>query len=483
MILPALTALLVAVGPLLRGAWDPWAQALLEAAVVCGLALWLTSRVLLGFIPVASPRTIAWAVALAALGAASAWSSPVHALARGGYWVFLCGLWLFPAMGALGKDGRSRVDQAVRASAWALMTLAFYQHFRLGDARPASALVNQNIYAGAVLMLLPLAVEMRDWLLALGLAWSLCWTHSLGAWLALSAAVALTQRRRAPWLFWPAAAAAAACAVVLYGRLDSPELLHRWGWWKAAAAMAADRPLTGFGPGSFAWVLPAYRDRAPYGLLSLYAHQYPLETAAGYGLPFALLWFGGLWRCVTRDESHKRFAAVAALLNSLWDYPLSMPANFWLFCYCAASTIPESGLGVNVPSRRKLPVAAAACGLGLALLSRALAAWSADGHLARADAALAAGALDEARVEADRGAALSRGDPQARLLAGAVEERRGHWLSAAAQLEEAARLDPYRGPTWVELSWVYRRLGRPELADSVLVEAAGRGLLKPGSLR
>ena len=60
----------------------------------------------------------------------------------------------------------------------------------------ASALINENIYAGAVLMLLPLALERGDWLLGAGLLWSLLWTRSEGAWLGLAGALAITRRQR-----------------------------------------------------------------------------------------------------------------------------------------------------------------------------------------------------------------------------------------------------------------------------------------------
>ena len=45
------------------------------------------------------------------------------------------------------------------------------------------------MYAGAVLMFLPLSLEMGDWLLTLGLALNLWWAGSIAAWFGLSAAV------------------------------------------------------------------------------------------------------------------------------------------------------------------------------------------------------------------------------------------------------------------------------------------------------
>lgn len=478
MILPGLFALLTAVGPLLRGCWDVRAQSLLHLTLVVGLCAWIVSRVAVGYIPLPSRRVLLWSGLLAVLGAASVWTSPVHGLTLAPWGAGLGALWMFPAMAALSKDQRASVDQAIRAGGWVLLALAFYQHFALGDERPASALLNQNAYAGAVLLLLPLAAERRDWLLALGLVWTLWWTRSVGAWLGLSVALALTQRRRRPFLFWSGGAVALVCAVAIYGKLGTPEVLHRWWWWKAAAAMAMDRPFLGYGPGAFAYVLPAYLPARSGGLYSLYAHNYPLETLAEYGIPFALLWFAGLWRCLTRIGSHKGFGVLAALIQSLWDYPLSIPSNLWLFAYFAASSIPDSAEGINVPARRKLPAALTAAGLGWMLCGRVIDGWRGYRLTGLAVESLEAGDLDAATARLSRARSLRPQDPEVPMLAAALEIRRarsstaaaarGAWSQAAAHLERAVRLNPYRASLWTELALAYRRLGRPEDAEAVL---------------
>ncbi|MBI4423316.1 MAG: hypothetical protein HY554_06295 [Elusimicrobia bacterium] len=473
MILPALVALLVAGGPLLRGSFELATQSALHLVVVAGLTAWLLSRVAVGFLPLPSNRLLVWSGALACLSWASAWSSPVHGLARSEWYAFLEGLWIFAAMAALSKDERTGIDQAVRASAWVLMSLAFYQHFTLGVESPASALPGPSVYAGAVLMLLPLAVERGDWLLGLGLLWTLCWAKSPGAWFGLAAAVAVTQRRAHPVLARAGAAVALGCAVILYGRLDSPEVAHRWGWWRAAWAMAADRPLTGFGPGAFAHVLPAYRELAPGALYGSHAHQYLLEVLAGFGVPFALLWFAGLWRSIMSEGHYKRFAVIAVLIQSLWDYTLSVPSNLWLFCYCAASPIPDTGRGVNIPSPYKPVAATLTLAAGLALGGRVLAAWSAEQHLAAAQVALENGDAEGSRR---RLAAARRSNPAhsgAPRLAAALDLQEaaakggahGALLAAAAELEHAARLNPFLPGTWTQLAGVYRALGRDALAQ------------------
>ncbi|MEK7745023.1 MAG: hypothetical protein AAB578_11630, partial [Elusimicrobiota bacterium] len=97
MILPALLALPAAGGALLRGSWDLWAQALLHTASAAGLSLWLSWRILVGYLPLPSRRSLLWTAALLALGAASASMSALHASALPDWRTFLNALWMFPA--------------------------------------------------------------------------------------------------------------------------------------------------------------------------------------------------------------------------------------------------------------------------------------------------------------------------------------------------------------------------------------------------
>lgn len=493
MILSFLVALPTALSALLRGAWDVWAQSLLHIAVSLGLAAWLVSRIAIGYVPIPSRRALLWVFSLVFLSAVSFWSSPVPGLSRGDWYVALHALWLFPAMAALTNDERGWVDEAVRIVGWILMTLAFYQHFSLGESRPSATLINQNVYAGAVLMLLPLAVAKRDWLLAIGLVWTLLWTKSVGAWLGLAAALILTQRRANRFLFWTGASIAMIGAVGIYGRIGTPEVLHRWWWWTAAAEMMWDRPWTGFGPGSFAYVLPAYLKIEPGGLLSRYAHQYPLQTAAEFGLPYAVVWFAGIWRCVIRKRDHKRFAMIAVLVHSLWDYTLSLPSNLWLFSYFAASSMSDSPRGVNIAAKHKLPACVLVIGLGLAFAGKAWTFWRGHRTVAEAAEAIEDKQWDLAEELLESARRSSPDDPEIPHTAAALELRKsihlgicgegaqlergdrgacaGSWLRIASHLEEAVRLNPYRPALWIQLAVAYRRLGQPEVAQFIHEES------------
>ncbi|MFA5138510.1 MAG: hypothetical protein WC728_04690 [Elusimicrobiota bacterium] len=321
--LSALVALPVALGPIAVGVFGASAHAAIQAAVWSGTALWLLWRVFVGYLPIPSRRNLLWSAALALLAGAA------------GSRDMMVAVWMFPVMTALSKDARSYVDEAVRVSAWLIMALAVHQRLAGGASAPSSVYASPPVLAGAALMLLPVSLERGDRLLAAGLAAALLWTGSLGAWLGLSAGLAVAFRGRNRLWSRLGLVGSAACAVAIYGQLGSVEWVQRWEGWKAAFGVMARQPLLGCGPGGLAE-----------------GHQYYLATAAEAGIPFALLWFGGLWHCL-RGRSYKQFGLGAVLVQSLWDSPFSSASNLWLLSYLAASSTSETSEGVDIPSRAR----------------------------------------------------------------------------------------------------------------------------------
>lgn len=476
--LPLLIGLLVAGGPLLNGSWDLWAQSIVALCLVFGTAAWLCGRLIVGYVPLPSTLMLVWAVSLAALAWLSASLSPLSSYTVPAWRAVAATLWIFPALAVVSKDERGAVDQAVRAASWALVLLAVYQRLQFGVDRPYASLLNQNVFAGTILMLLPLAAQRRDWLLSATLVLCLWWTRSVGAWLGLAAALVMTRRAR-PAGLWAGGAVGFVCLVALYAKLQSPEVNDRLRWWASAWEMIKARPLLGYGPGAYAHALPAHQTP---GLGSLFAHQHFLELAAELGLPFALGWLAAVARWLRHGGPHKRFGAVAILVQSLWDYALSIPANLWLFSYLTASSVPETSRGVNVPARWKLPACAAvlllAAGAGFAVERH----WRADRLRAAAGellyeggrdgrqvprAGLAAETAQKALALLDRSAEVADHPETARLSAEVelmLGRDQGRLLAAAGHLERAAALNPYRASTFGALENLYRRLERPDLA-------------------
>lgn len=461
--------LLTVLGLLLNGSWDLWAQSLLFLAVLGAAALWLCGRLLAGFVPLPPGRLLAWTAGLAAWGGVSAYAGPLPAYAAPAWHVWLAALGAILAVSVMPEGQRRLLDRGIRAAAWFLAAVAVYQRFGLGMERPCASLLNPNAFAGAILLLLPLAVDQKDWLLAGGLLLCLSWTRSVGAWLGLAAALLLLRRRSALWTA-VGAGTGCVCLAVIFAKLDAPDALNRWHWWLAAARMGWARPWFGFGPGTYAYVLPAYAATGrPLG--TLFAHQHFLETAAEMGLPYLLAWLTGLFFLLRRGPTAKRVGAVAVLVQSLWDYALSIPAILWLFCCQAASSIQESGHGANIPARWRLPgcvlVLAVTWGAGTAVWQR----WQAERLRVEAEGILrSAGPSPSALDFLERSARLC-GHPETARLSGQIEAAlarqpggKGRILAAAADLERAVAQNPYRASTWTMLETVYRQMGRGDLA-------------------
>lgn len=442
LVLASLVGTVVASGLLLRGAWDLWAQSLVLLVSLAATAAWLCARLASGWLPRPDSKILMWVAALAVLSGLSAWMSPVPAYSRPAWAAATAGLMLFPLISVLDTEGRMKVERFLRATGWVLVLLAVYQRLQ-GDARPAATFLNQNAFAGAILLLLPVAARLDDWALAGGLLLCLWWTRSVGAWLGLSAALILHRRAVGSLAFWLGSAAGFVGLVVAYAKLQSPETLHRIEWWKAAWRMAAAAPGLGLGPGAYAYALPSYVSGRPE-LSTLFAHQYFLETAAERGWPYALLWIAGLAVLLKPAAGARRFGPVAALIHGSVDYALSVPGVFWLFCTSTALAAPESGRSVNVPLRWR-PVLCA-CVLAAAGASGVVVwhGWSADRLRAQAAVAIREGRLEDAAGKLAASEVLSPHPEAARLRAEIILARGGSAAEAAEHLKRAIVLDPYR---------------------------------------
>ncbi len=461
--LALLIGLLVALGPLLRGCWDLWTQSLLFILVAAGFSAWLILRIIVGYVPMPSNRVLAWSAGLAVLSGVAAYMSPVSSYSIPAWRAMLLGLWIFPALDVVSKDERAVIDQAIRASAWVLVLLAFYQKFHDHTPRPPSTFLNQNIFAGTILMLLPLAVQKEDWPLSAGLLCGLWWSKSVGAWLGLGGALLLARGRAGTPAARLGAGIGLVCLIMIYSKLQGPEVLHRWQWWTAAWRLALRHPLLGWGPGSFAYAATVAQ-RPGSDLSSIYAHQYFLETAAECGLPYLLLWAAGMAHLLHKGGEHKRFGVVAILIQSCFDYALSIPAAFWIFCYFVASSGSQTARGVNVPRGRKIPYCLLILASSLWVCSWSYRRWESDRLKSAAVESFRAGEGASATLpKLERAAALAD-DPEAERDIAELKLAGGDLTEAAARFERSAHLDPFRASTWLALERLDLQLGRADAA-------------------
>jgi hypothetical protein len=99
----------------------------------------------------------------------------------------------------------------------------------------------------------------------------------------------------------------------------------------SSIAMAADRPLTGFGLGTWPVAYPAYA-RFDNGLVANHAHNDWAEWAAEGGMPFlALLAILALWSVRPALNSLWGMGVPVIFVHSLVDYPLREPALAAMF--------------------------------------------------------------------------------------------------------------------------------------------------------
>lgn len=302
--LAGLVGIVVAAGLLLRGAEDLWAQSSLIFVLLAGGAAWACGRIAIGWLPCPRPTLLAWVAALAASSAVSAWLSPVPAYARSAWVASAAGLAIFPLVSVIDAESRMRLERFLRAAAWILVLLAFYQRLH-GETRPPASLINQNAFAGAILLLLPIAARVRDGALVASLLLCLWWTRSVGAWLGLSVVLILHRRAVGAVLFWLGVAAGLVSLVAAAVTLQSSEVLHRLECWRAA------------------W-------------------------------PYVGFWLAGLVVLLKPAPVGRRFGPIAAFICGLMDYVLSVPGVFWLFCVSVALAAPESGrarCALNIPWR------------------------------------------------------------------------------------------------------------------------------------
>jgi hypothetical protein len=332
------------------------------------------------------------------------------------------------------------------------------------------------VFAASILLFLPLAVSKRDWLLSGALVICLWWCHSAGAWLGLAAALLVMRRSTGAAGYWTGVFLTACGLIAVWGKFHSPEAANRWGWWLAAGRMILARPLAGFGPGSFGWVAPGFQ-RESWGIATIFAHSHFLEVAAECGIPFLLLWLAGLGGSLRRGGAHKRFGAAAVLVQSFWDFGLSFPGVFWLFCYFAASSASEESRGVNVPARAKAPLCAAVAAAALLAAGWSWRLWRADILKAQAAELLSAGDPGERSGELLARSLSLAPDPEAERLAAETELRRARGsreglLRAGGHFRRAAALDPYRPSNWNALARISQQLGDEVSARRFLEDGA-----------
>jgi hypothetical protein len=279
-------------------------------------------------------------------------------------------------------------------------------------------------------------------------------------------------------------------------RLLSADSENRWVWWKEAAGAFSDRPLGGWGAGTFGTVHLLYRRDT----LSVdQPHSVPMQFLSETGLVGALLGLGALvvllvaaGRAVrARPAGRERLMAAALLAGAAayvvhalydwdWDIPaVTLPALLFLGVLAGASPASRR--------MRQIEVARRAGRLGQALrlsaLTAALTTLAVSGALPPIAASEATGAVVTAAGSS--AATIQQAQAQARIASGldplsgaglrveaTIATRQGELEQARHDLLRAIARDPSDRAAWGQLVYVETALGN----SSAALTAALRGL-------
>ena len=335
------------ISPVLQAVFDLPLQLALQRAVLLGCL----ARLFIGTYGAGLPGGLTekrfyplWAAA--GLSFLSLLASPFKGYIFNEWGNYATGLLIFLFASFLNKEERGKVERAVVWGAWLVFAISLLQVFALKSFLEKPPLTNLNALALYAVMIIPHALDRKNWPLACAMVILVVWTQSLGAALAVLIAAGFYTGARLKggelkenvWLL----AGLAALAVPVFYLLQADSLYGRLAWWRSAWEMFAARPLSGFGHASFTWAQAAFQAEGAFREHAIYAHNYYLEFLAENGLPAAVAWFWLLFTAARYKTGLAKYSVIAALVHSLLDFGLSVPANFWIFCWLLSSPSEES---------------------------------------------------------------------------------------------------------------------------------------------
>jgi tetratricopeptide (TPR) repeat protein len=260
-------------------------------------------------------------------------------------------------------------------------------------------------------------------------------------------------------------------------RLVSTNSGNRWSWWKEAAGAWSDKPLQGWGAGSFALLHLRYRhDTLPV----TQAHSMPMQLLAETGIVGLLLAYGAILALLAAAISRTRAledrrqrdlavallaAAAAWLVHGFYDWDFAIPAvtapvlvMLGLLAgrpdprsaedtVLAVADEPRFGPRAALVALTTLLCAAAITSAGLPWLAAEKSDAAAEASSSRTPAA-----LQEAAAKADLAARLNPLATRPLFVSAAVAARRGRLLEARAALLEAVDRAPDDPQAWGRLA-------------------------------
>ena len=260
-------------------------------------------------------------------------------------------------------------------------------------------------------------------------------------------------------------------------RLVSTNSGNRWVWWKEAAGAFSDKPIGGWGAGSFGTVHLLYREQ-PLGVQQ--PHNVELQWLSETGIIGFVLALGGVLmlfaaaarRLAQMAGGRERELAVAltaaaagwlvhGLVDWDWDIPaVTLPPLIFLGVLGARpgprrdAAEPFADPEPSGGAVRAVALAGIALLLCGALASAALPAIS----QSRTEAAETASNPDTAARDADVAARVNPVAVRPLLVASSIEVRRGRLVEARKRLLEAAGRQPENPEVWYRIAQLSQQL-------------------------
>lgn len=292
-------------------------------------------------------------------------------------------------------------------------------------------------------------------------------------------------------------------------RLASTESSNRWSWWQEALGAFSDKPVAGYGAGSFPLVHKRYRtDVVPV----LEAHSVPLQFLSETGLIGAMLALGGLAGLLlvglvrVRGLDGPRRGYAAALLamgvgwsaHSLvdWDWSIpgvTVPALLALGLLAArparraqatVATFRDVDRERAAPVGPALALAAACVLLGAMAASAIFPAWS-ESKATGAQSSISPDAteteLTDAAADAEVAARLDPTAVRPLFVAASIAEGRDRLLDARRYLLQAAERQPDDPEVWFRLAGVAAQLADRDGFRDAAYRAARLDPANPGA--
>ena len=331
-------AVILSIAPLLGGIWNLEIQTFFQSLILIVFSFYLGSALYSQRLQVFFLDNKSKVIGLLlALSAVSLILSPIKNLIAGEWLNLAAGFLIIILSGGLEEREEKKIFKFIVLSAYIICALAFYEILFKGQFPPSSTLINPNSLALFSLMIIPFALSIKNYALACIVFIVLILTASLAGLMALLAALlfylAKTYGIKNKKFIVPLISLGLMALVYAFAGLDFKSLVDRLIWWRDGFKIFADRMAFGFGFGSFSFVYPAYHESVIDGISSIYAHNYFLEFLAENGLISSIIWFVFLAGSFIKGRPVIKYSILAVLLHSFVDFGLSLPFNFWLFCF------------------------------------------------------------------------------------------------------------------------------------------------------